>query len=67
MLTQNIDPQDRPVIEALAAAMNCPRTARPYRPQLIEAAILAAGDPVFIADSGPDAPWRKGEPLAVLG
>jgi hypothetical protein len=66
MLMQNIDPTHRPAIEAVAVLQGHPYTAPSYRPQLIEAAILAAADPVFIAESGPDAPWRKEEPLAVL-
>ena len=65
MLMQNIDPTHRPAIEAVAVLQGHPYTAPSYRPQLIEAAILAAADPVFIAESGPDAPWRK-EELAVL-
>ena len=59
VVMQNIDPDDRPVFEALAAAINRPRTPLPYRPQLIDAAMLAAADPVFIAANGPDALWRK--------
>jgi hypothetical protein len=61
ILMQNIDPTHRPAVEAVATLTGHPRTAASYRPQLIEAAILAAADPVFIAESGPDAPWRKEE------
>jgi hypothetical protein len=66
MLMQNIDPTHRPAVEAVAVLLGHPYTAPSYRPQLIEAAILAAVDPVFIAESGPDAPWRKEDPLALL-
>jgi hypothetical protein len=66
ILSKSIDIKDRAAIEVIAAAMVHPRTALFYRPQLIEAAILAAADPVFIAESGPDAPWRKEEPLVLF-
>jgi hypothetical protein len=66
ILSRNIDPQNRSAMEAIVAAMNRLRTALVYRPQLIEAAILAAADPVFIAESGPDAPWRKDEPTVLF-
>ena len=66
ILMQNIDPKNRAAVEAIADGMMRTRTPLPYRSQLIEAAMLAAVDPVFIAESGPDAPWRKEEPFAVL-
>jgi hypothetical protein len=66
MLMQNIDPTHRPTVEAVAVLLGHPHTAPSHRPQLIEAAILAAADPIFIAESGPDAPWRKEESLAAL-
>jgi hypothetical protein len=66
ILSRNIDPQNRSAMEAIVAEMNRLRSALVYRPQLIEAAILAAADPVFIAESGPDAPWRKEEPLLLF-
>ena len=61
MLLQNIDPTHRPAVEAVAVLLGHPHTAPPYRSQLIEAAILAAADPVFIAESGPEE-----DPLALL-
>jgi hypothetical protein len=66
MLLQNINPTHRPTVEAVAILLGHPHTAPPYRAQLIDAAILAAADPIFIAESGPDAPWRKEEPLTLL-
>ena len=66
MLLQNINPTHRLTVEAVAILLGHPHTAPPYRAQLIEAAVLAAADPVFIAESGPDAPWRKEDPLALL-
>jgi hypothetical protein len=66
ILLQDIDPTHRPTVEIVAVLLGHPHTAPSHRPQLIEAAILAAADPVFIAESGPDAPWRKEDPLALL-
>src|SRR5580704_13901190 len=54
LLLQNINPTHRPTVEAVAILLGHPHTAPPYRAQLIEAAILAAPDPVSIAESGPD-------------
>ena len=66
MLLQNINPTHRPTVEAVAILLGHPHAAPPYRAQLIEAAILAAANPIFIAENGPDAPWHEEEPLALL-
>jgi hypothetical protein len=58
---RNVDAEE---ICRLAETMLMQNIDPTHRPA-IEAAILAAADPVFIAESGPDAPWRK-EELAVL-
>jgi hypothetical protein len=55
ILWRNVDLTDRPAIDALASASEQRRTERQYWPQLIDAAILAAADPVFVSEYGKDA------------
>jgi hypothetical protein len=61
ILVRNIDPNDRPAIGAVAAGWNRPNTAPQHWARLVEAAIMTAADPVFLAANGPDAPWRQGD------
>ena len=55
ILWRNIDPTDRPTMETITS-QTYGHTAPKYHPQLIEAAILAAADPVFVSDYGPNVP-----------